>query len=78
LLRLSIKIRKAGRRGARGAGFFEGETVAHCEPTLKGGVCSTASIRPPVPSQTTPADKANPRSTGLDGGDSLPVAAYAR
>lgn len=36
LLRSSIKIRKAGDEVEAEPGFFEGDTVAHCGPTLKG------------------------------------------
>ena len=36
LLRSSIKIRKAGDEVEDEPGFFEGDTVAHCGPTLKG------------------------------------------
>jgi transposase InsO family protein len=36
LLRNSIKVRRAGDEVAGEPGFFEGDTVAHCGPTLKG------------------------------------------
>ncbi|MDO5495170.1 MAG: integrase, partial [bacterium] len=36
LLRNSITIRKAGDETEDEPGFFEGDTVAHCGPTLKG------------------------------------------
>ena len=36
LLRSSITIRKAGDEVEAEPGFFEGDTVAHCGPTLKG------------------------------------------
>ena len=36
LLRSSVKIRKATDEVEASAGFFEGDTVAHCGPTLKG------------------------------------------
>jgi len=36
LLRSSIKIRKAGDEVEQSPGFFEGDTVAHCGPSLKG------------------------------------------
>lgn len=36
LLRSSIKIRRAGDEVEAEPGFFEGDTVAHCGPTLKG------------------------------------------
>jgi len=36
LLRSSIKIRKSGDEVESEPGFFEGDTVAHCGPTLKG------------------------------------------
>jgi hypothetical protein len=36
LLRSPIKIRKAGDEVEQAPGFFEGDTVAHCGPTLKG------------------------------------------
>jgi hypothetical protein len=35
LLRNSIKVRRAGDEVAPDPGFFEGDTVAHCGPTLK-------------------------------------------
>ena len=43
LLRSSIKIRKAGDEVEVEAepGFFEGDTVAHCRPTLKGEFART-------------------------------------
>lgn len=36
LLRSSIKIRKAGDEIENEPGIFEGDTVTHCRPTLKG------------------------------------------
>ncbi|WP_031730740.1 hypothetical protein [Mycobacterium tuberculosis] len=36
LLRNSIKVRRAGDEVEAEPGFFEGDTVAHCGPTLKG------------------------------------------
>jgi Integrase core domain len=36
LLRSSIKVRKAGDEVEDEPGFFEGDTVAHCGPTLRG------------------------------------------
>lgn len=36
LLRNSIQVRKAGDEVEVEPGFFEVDTVAHCEPTLKG------------------------------------------
>ena len=36
LLRSSITVRKAGDEVEAEPGFFEGDTVAHCGPTLKG------------------------------------------
>lgn len=35
-LRSSIKVRKAGDEVEAEPGFFEGDTIAHCGPTLKG------------------------------------------
>lgn len=44
LLRLSIKIRKAGDEVEAEPGFFEGDTVAHCGPTLKGEFARTVNL----------------------------------
>ena len=41
LLRSSIKIRKSGVEVESEPGFFEGDTVAHCGPTLKGEFART-------------------------------------
>lgn len=44
LLRSSITIRKAGDEVAGEPGFFEGDTVAHCGPTLKGEFARTVNL----------------------------------
>jgi transposase InsO family protein len=44
LLRNSITIRKAGDEVEEGPGFFEGDTVAHCGPTLKGEFARTVNL----------------------------------
>ncbi len=44
LLRSSIKIHKAGDEVEAEPGFFEGDTVAHCGPTLKGEFARTLNI----------------------------------
>lgn len=44
LLRSSISIRKAGDEVEDSPGFFEGDTVAHCGPTLKGEFCRTLNL----------------------------------
>jgi hypothetical protein len=44
LLRSSIKIRKAGDEVEAEPGFFEGDTVAHCGPTLKGEFGRTLNL----------------------------------
>lgn len=44
LLRSSIKIRKAGDEVEAEPGFFEGDTVAHCGPTLKGEFTRTLNL----------------------------------
>ena len=44
LLRSAIKIRKAGDEVEAEPGFFEGDTVAHCGPTLKGEVARTLNL----------------------------------
>ena len=44
LLRNSIKIRKAGDEVEASPGFFEGDTVAHCGPTLKGEFGRTLNL----------------------------------
>jgi hypothetical protein len=44
LLRSSIKIRKAGDEVEQAPGFFEGDTVAHCGPSLKGEFARTVNL----------------------------------
>lgn len=44
LLRSAIKIRKAGDEVEAEPGFFEGDTVAHCGPTLKGEFARTLNL----------------------------------
>ena len=44
LLRSSITIRKAGDEVEDQPGFFEGDTVAHCGPTLKGEFARTLNL----------------------------------
>lgn len=44
LLRSSIKVRKAGDEVEAKPGFFEGDTVAHCGPTLKGEFARTVNL----------------------------------
>lgn len=44
LLRSSIKIRKAGEEVEAEPGFLEGDTVAHCGPTLKGEFARTVNL----------------------------------
>ena len=44
LLRSSIKIRKAGDEVEAEPGFFEGDTVAHCGPTLRGEFARTVNL----------------------------------
>lgn len=44
LLRNSITVRKAGDEVEAEPGFFEGDTVAHCGPTLKGEFARTVNI----------------------------------
>ena len=44
LLRSSITIRKAGDEVEAEPGFFEGDTVAHCGPTLKGEFARTVNL----------------------------------
>lgn len=44
LLRSSITIRKAGDEVEDTPGFFEGDTVAHCGPTLRGEFCRTVNL----------------------------------
>jgi hypothetical protein len=44
LLRNSIKVRKAGDEVEEEPGFFEGDTVAHCGPTLKGEFARTVNL----------------------------------
>lgn len=44
LLRTSIKVRKAGEEVEDSPGFFEGDTVAHCGPSLKGEFARTLNL----------------------------------
>lgn len=44
LLRNSITVRKAGDEVEDAPGFFEGDTVAHCGPTLKGEFARTVNL----------------------------------
>jgi hypothetical protein len=44
LLRSSITIRKAGEGVEERPGFFEGDTVAHCGPTLRGEFARTVNL----------------------------------
>ena len=44
LLRNSITVRKAGDEAEDAPGFFEGDTVAHCGPTLKGEFARTVNL----------------------------------
>jgi hypothetical protein len=44
LLRNSIKVRRAGDKVEASPGFFEGDTVAHCGPTLKGEFARTLNL----------------------------------
>lgn len=44
LLRSSIKIRRAGDEVEAEPGFFEGDTVAHCGPTLRGEFARTLNL----------------------------------
>jgi len=44
LLRSSITVRKAGDEVEAEPGFFEGDTVAHCGPTLKGEFARTLNL----------------------------------
>jgi hypothetical protein len=44
LLRSSIKVHKAGDEVEAEPGFFEGDTVAHCGPTLKGEFARTVNL----------------------------------
>ena len=44
LLRSSITIRKAGDEVEAEPGFFEGDTVAHCGPTLRGEFARTLNL----------------------------------
>jgi hypothetical protein len=44
LLRSSITVRKAGDEVEAEPGFFEGDTVAHCGPTLKGEFARTFNL----------------------------------
>jgi len=44
LLRTSITVRRAGDEVEDQPGFFEGDTVAHCGPTLKGEFARTVNL----------------------------------
>lgn len=44
LLRSSIKIRRAGDEVETEPGFFEGDTVGHCGPSLKGEFARTLNL----------------------------------
>lgn len=44
LLRTSITVRKAGDEVEDSPGFFEGDTVAHCGPTMKGEFVRTVNL----------------------------------
>ena len=44
LLRNSITVRRAGDEAEAEPGFFEGDTVAHCGPTLKGEFARTLNL----------------------------------
>lgn len=44
MLRSSITVRKAGDEVENTPGFFEGDTVAHCGPTLKGEFARTLNL----------------------------------
>ena len=44
LLRNSITLRKGGDEIEQVPGFFEGDTVAHCGPVLKGEYCRTLDM----------------------------------
>ena len=44
LLRTSIQVRQAGDEVEDTPGFFEGDTVAHCGPTLKGEFARTINL----------------------------------
>lgn len=44
LLRSSITVRKAGDEVEAEPGFFEGDTVAHCGPSLKGEFARTVNL----------------------------------
>jgi hypothetical protein len=44
LLRSSIQVRKAGDEVEDTPGFLEGDTVAHCGPTMKGEFCRTVNL----------------------------------
>lgn len=44
LLRNSITVRRAGDEVETEPGFFEGDTVAHCGPTLKGEFARTLNL----------------------------------
>ena len=44
LLRSAIRVRKAGDEVEAVPGFFEGDTIAHCGPTLKGEFARTLNL----------------------------------
>ncbi|MGL4782956.1 MAG: hypothetical protein ACRC25_06185, partial [Aeromonas hydrophila] len=44
LLRSSITVRKAGDEVENTPGFFEGDTVAHCGPTMRGEFVRTLNL----------------------------------
>lgn len=44
LLRSSIQVRRAGDEVEADPGFFEGDTVAHCGPSLKGEFARTVNL----------------------------------
>ena len=44
LLRSSIQVRRAGDEVEAEPGFFEGDTVAHCGPSLKGEFARTVNL----------------------------------
>jgi hypothetical protein len=68
LLRASIKIRKAGDEVEAEPGFFEGDTVAHCGPTLKGEFARTDETHEMCPRTSCGASRRNARETVTLGG----------
>ena len=58
LLRSSITIRKAGDEVEAEPGFFEGDTVAHCGPTIKGEFARTVNLTACTPGGCSPARSA--------------------